>query len=140
MRVCKHCGQEKPLDRFRIDTGRHRHECQECENQIRRDRYAANPEPQKEASRKWKRENPERVEAIRRLYQYGITPDQYQVLWDSQNGKCAICRRGGVELCVDHNHTTGRVRGLLCHVCNSYLGVIQDSEDSLIRAVEYLRR
>ena|ERR1035437_239535 len=140
MRTCKKCGVEKPLDQFRVDTGRPRHECQECENQLRRDRYAADPEPQKGASQKWKRSNPERVDATRRLYQYGVTPEQYKILVESQNGKCAICGREGITLCIDHCHSTGRVRGLLCHLCNSYIGVIKESPEVLARAQRYLER
>jgi hypothetical protein len=74
-----------------------------------------------------------------RLYQ--LTPQMYQALVTRQNGKCAICEGtnpGGDRLAVDHDHQTGKVRGLLCHNCNIGLGNFQDSRDALRKAIVYL--
>jgi hypothetical protein len=74
---------------------------------------------------------------------YGITPDEYIKLYESQEGKCAICdevpstKRG---LHTDHCHTSGKVRGLLCHNCNTALGSFKDSISLLNRAVNYLNK
>lgn len=65
---------------------------------------------------------------------YGITADEYQALLGRQGGVCAICRqpeklmRGGRvrRLAVDHDHRTGRIRGLLCHSCNATIGFLRD--------------
>lgn len=65
-----------------------------------------------------------------RLRKYGITEDEYQSLFNKQGGVCAIC--GGVPdtrwkmLAVDHDHQTGKVRGLLCMVCNTMLGRLEN--------------
>ncbi len=72
---------------------------------------------------------------------YGITIDEYDTLLRSQNGVCAICSRepvDGQRLAVDHDHKTGKVRGLLCFKCNTGLGHLGDSLDTLKRAVDYL--
>lgn len=73
---------------------------------------------------------------------YGITSAQYDEMLESQDGVCAICgqeeqvkTRG---LSVDHCHTTGEIRGLLCSFCNMALGLIKDDTQSLINAVKYL--
>ena len=55
---------------------------------------------------------------------YHITAETYYKMLAKQGGKCAICKRKPVRLCIDHNHKTGKVRGLLCPRCNSSLGLI----------------
>lgn len=74
---------------------------------------------------------------------YGITEEQYDSIYESQGGVCAICRRargtGYRRLAVDHDHRTGEVRGLLCKPCNrDVLGHLRDDREALLRAVEYL--
>lgn len=75
---------------------------------------------------------------------YNMTVEEYNILFDGQEGRCAIC---GIHqddfkerLSVDHNHATGKVRGLLCNDCNRMLGGSKDSVESLTKAIEYLNR
>jgi len=78
------------------------------------------------------------TESRRLEYLYGITLDDYEEILDSQGGTCAIC--GGTELkrlSVDHDHKTGRVRGLLCNRCNVKLSYIE--EGSLEDCFTYLK-
>jgi hypothetical protein len=79
------------------------------------------------------------------LKKYGLTPEDYNLLLERQEGKCKICgaqdsHRTGTKynLFVDHCHTTGKVRGLLCHHCNAGLGHFKDSVEFLEHAKEYL--
>jgi hypothetical protein len=71
---------------------------------------------------------------------FNLTLEEYAALLNAQGGTCAICRSlpGDTSLCVDHCHTTGRVRGLLCRLCNTALGQFQDSMEHLARAMLYL--
>lgn len=77
---------------------------------------------------------------------YGITPEQYDQMFREQGGLCAICGLEGKKtlatqrfaLHVDHDHKTGKVRGLLCHNCNTILGNAGDSPDVLVKAIAYL--
>ena len=72
---------------------------------------------------------------------YGITTIEYEEYLRSQNNCCAICRRGftcAKEICVDHSHKTGNVRGLLCFHCNTALGHVFDDQDILTRMKVYL--
>lgn len=75
---------------------------------------------------------------------YGITLDYFDQLLEKQNYSCAICKNPqkskNRRLCVDHNHETGEVRGLLCDLCNTALGKFQDSRELLLRAEEYLKK
>jgi hypothetical protein len=77
--------------------------------------------------------------------QYGLNLSDYNDLIKEQNHKCAICETDEVDafkglLFVDHCHTSGKVRGLLCHHCNTALGKFKDSESILMRAIEYVRK
>lgn len=69
---------------------------------------------------------------------YRLTPEEFDLLVTVQQGLCAICRCSGAKLVVDHNHSTGKVRGLLCPNCNHGLGRFMDSSELLLRAAEYV--
>lgn len=106
---------------------------------------------------KWIKKNPERAKEIqlrrrarekndpkawrkkknRWLRKYGITIDQFDAMLAEQNGGCALCYRKSERLHVDHDHETGRVRGLLCHQCNWYLGTIDADPEIMIRIALY---
>ncbi|RDI65760.1 endonuclease VII domain-containing protein [Nocardia pseudobrasiliensis] len=71
---------------------------------------------------------------------YGITRDGYRRLFADQGGVCAICAEPAedVPLVVDHQHGSGQVRGLLCHGCNTGIGLLKDNPATLLRAAAYL--
>lgn len=75
-----------------------------------------------------------------------ISSDQYSEFMSAQEGKCAICRcesgknNRGDKLAVDHCHDTGKVRGLLCHKCNTAIGLMKDDRKTLQAAIDYLSR
>lgn len=73
--------------------------------------------------------------------EYGLGPGEYLVLLEAQNGVCAICQRRQryQSLSIDHDHKTGRVRGLLCKRCNhDLLAAALESAEVLRRAADYL--
>lgn len=78
------------------------------------------------------------------LKRYGLTPAEYDALLTAQEGRCAVCPRTtgatGRRLYIDHNHTTGKVRGLLCSQCNCVLGHAEESIERLLALVQYLRK
>lgn len=70
---------------------------------------------------------------------YRLSQQEWQALWDSQQGKCAICEKKlKLRPFTDHDHKTGRVRGLLCGPCNMYIGHIKERPAVLHRAAGYL--
>lgn len=106
-----------------------------------------NKEQEREYNRKWyQRNNTGKDWRADRWYRakYGITLDQFRHMELLQDGKCAACKqvpRGkgcAAVLNVDHNHATGRVRGLLCNPCNQALGLLGESAERVNGLLKYL--
>lgn len=100
-------------------------------------------------NREWQKANPEKMKKYYRKSrlkkQYGLTVEQYENILTSQNKRCAICfsekpspRRMNTSFAVDHCHTTGKIRGLLCSDCNISLGKFKDDPEVLRRAASYI--
>jgi hypothetical protein len=94
-------------------------------------------------------QNPKRRAARMRRQQLtnrGLTPQEYSTLLEQQRGLCAICAKepSGVgsraQLHIDHDHATGKVRGLLCGECNASIGLMRDDIARLQAAIEYLKK
>jgi hypothetical protein len=119
MKKCRVCEQERSLSEYHkrgSNTGNLRTECKQC------------------------------IANIRRKHKFGMDHSAYKEMLESQDGRCAICAIHASDysqryknLHVDHNHRTGKVRGLLCHNCNTALGSFFDDEEFLKSAVEYLQ-
>ena len=138
MKVCTKCGELLALSEFspaKQCRDGHRGGCKRCHN---RDEKARDKAHRRSITTEYKRE-----ERFRRVY--GITLACYERMLVEQKGVCAICghiqswnRREGDVLVVDHDHDSGRVRGLLCHACNQTLGLMRDDPQTLRRAAAYL--
>lgn len=82
----------------------------------------------------------------KRFRRFGITPEELDALVRVQNGRCAICgtpdpgAQTSGEWCIDHDHVTGKIRGLLCSRCNTGIGMLRDDPDVIASAFEYVRR
>ena len=96
----------------------------------------------KEISARWYRrhtaEAAHRSRSHKLLQLYGITFEDYQDMVSSQHGDCAICGLPTEELHVDHDHESGKVRGLLCKKCNMGIGLLGDSLNVLKKPIQYL--
>jgi len=104
-------------------------------------RYArAKPEQRRLRKRRWESANPDKVRRTKRRgqlkRQYGLTEAVFGALVAAHDGACAICR-GASALCVDHDHQTLLIRGLLCRVCNKALGLLDDDVDRIGILVSY---
>lgn len=81
-----------------------------------------------------------------RCRKYGMTVEEFHLLLQEQRERCAICRKklpagtDSIALVIDHDHRIDRPRGLLCRRCNLGLGHFLDSRETLLRAIEYLKR
>lgn len=146
MKRCPTCGERKELTDFHKNAcspdGR-QYLCKPCKSAQYRKAKEDNPEKLREQSRRWRCDNPRAAWSIKLKNRYGITADDWEVLLEAQGGGCAICGTTTNlwdTLFVDHNHETGRVRGLLCNACNLVLGYAQDSPERLRAAAVYLER
>lgn len=76
------------------------------------------------------------------IKKYGLTKEQNEALYTKQEGKCDICKTFFLRknLVVDHNHGTGKTRGLLCNNCNRGIGLLKDNPDILFAAQQYLMK
>jgi len=123
--------------------------CRFCYMSLKRAEYNKNPEylrANTERSRKWKQDNPAKTDRIsfnsHTKTKYGITFEQYEEMVSNQSGLCGLCGEPNklkTRLHVDHNHSTGQIRKLLCHHCNTGLGGFFESVEKLSKAIEYLK-
>lgn len=91
------------------------------------------------------KQTPEQVRKANYRKIHGISVERYDEMLVAQGGKCAICQstipgNNVRNFAIDHCHTTGNKRGLLCRPCNTALGLFRDSPDTMERAAEYVRR
>lgn len=115
--------------------------CKDCSSEYSRKRWQNFSEEEKENirvyQRKWHNANKDSVSKRVRFRKYGLLDENYTELKISQNLKCKICKYI-YDLVVDHDHLTGKARALLCHKCNTMLGLADDNPEILRQAIEYL--
>ena len=161
MKRCKKCGTLKAFADFYRAAGTRdgfRGECKTCNAADKRQRYLADPQAVIARVKRWQQANPERVNAVQRARRarpevklrarqehlkrkYGMTIEQYDAMLEAQGGGCLICGRAprdDISLHVDHDHTTGKIRGILCFCCNNALADFQEDVQLLAKAAAYL--
>ncbi len=145
--VCTKCEKEKTPSEMSKDKKRRNglsSWCKDCRKQSARGWGKSNPDKVKERYRlnKEKPVDTLRVRNYMLKVRYDLTLEGYDSLLQKQNYRCAICERDSKEMSyflhVDHCHTTGRVRGLLCAPCNTFLGYSKDSTKVFENAINYL--
>lgn len=102
--------------------------------------YVANQEKVRKARRVWVSANPKKILETRLKHAYGISLQKYEEMLIFQKGICPICgdAPNGRRLVVDHNHTTGEIRGLLCYRCNCALGMMVENPNTAEKMLEYI--
>lgn len=154
-RKCNGCDLIKPISNFCKDKyryGGYSYRCKSCRAKYQRDWVRNNPEKVKilndkhKATRKEFYNNPENKLKYRKLFiekSFRILYEDYEKMQIEQNNLCYICKNPETStrnnyLCVDHNHETGKIRGLLCNSCNRALGYFKDNITLLQNAINYL--
>lgn len=133
--ICSGCKAARPLSEFgrnKSRPGGYSYRCKPCA------RVSVNAHYRKHSSKSARRRS-----ILKK--RFGITPEQYNQMVIEQTGRCAICKtmdpgHGYAHFPIDHDHATGKVRGLLCGLCNRGLGFFRDDIEALYAAIEYLRK
>lgn len=134
---CTRCRETKPFSSFhkcKKNKDGHQVWCNAC-------RKGHNREERKQYFRDFYHNNPEKY--LQQMYRrrYGITLEQYEAMAAAQGGVCYLCGKScvtGRRLAVDHDHSTGAVRKLLCVSCNKGIGDFREDQDLMRRAIAYL--
>ena len=154
-RKCADCGKERKASDFpfvskKIQSERKRYpaKCNECWKKYKagwaKEKRKNNKEwrerVNKQSSNRYHRDKQRFLDYSRKRL-YGITPEEIDRLYQKQKGICLICLEAITRLsaCVDHNHQTRKIRGLLCKRCNGGMGALGDNPDRLKRAIKYLK-
>jgi hypothetical protein len=162
MKQCSKCGELKPFSSYYRAGGNSRGglrgDCIPCNLAAKAARHRENPGPARERTRRWREANLERFAANQQAFvasggkrladrksylkrKYGLTIEEYDAMLAAQGGGCFICGRpprDDISLHVDHDHSTGAVRGILCFCCNNALADFQEDPALLGKAVTYL--
>ena len=106
--------------------------------------YSKNKKEILERQQKYNKENPIKRKNAMLKYEYGITLDDYNKMFNEQEGKCAICQRHQNDLtrtlCVDHDHKTNKVRALLCVTCNTDVSVVENRLEEMTKYINKHRK
>lgn len=146
MQRCSICSQDKDIKEFyvrndRKENGKYykyvRRECKKCIQKRSSADYHNNKISRRKTRDKWHRDiwMPRYRQKL-----YGLSPQQYSQMVKNQCEKCAICDEPCTSFNVDHCHTTGSVRALLCQACNLGLGNFKDKIQNLESAIRYLMK
>jgi len=157
VKVCTKCGEKKLACEFFADKAKKdglSSSCKECINEYQRQyrktkkhkkwfRKFMKTDQYKNKSRKYWGKNKDKIRNRRIARVFGITTKDYDLMLESQGNRCAICdnSQNGRRFDIDHNHITGKVRGLLCVKCNIGIGLFDSDENGseiLKKAVKYI--
>ena len=135
-KACSRCGLSKPVSDFYKSVRERdglKYQCKECDKKASAVHYRTNSEYRKRSLQR------SRTHGLKK--RYGISEEQYNEMFNRQNGVCAICKtnEGQKQLAVDHDHKTGIIRKLLCMNCNTAIGMFKDDPELLQAAISYLR-
>ncbi len=145
-KICTKCNLEKEFSEFgKMKHGKFglRAACKLCQNEEFKQYYKNNKSSVNAKNQEWER-TPKGKIAKRFYYikkMYGLTKDEWLEMLESQNNSCKICNTYSDDLGffhTDHDHDSGKVRGLLCKNCNTILGHAKDNIDILNNAIKYL--
>src|ERR1700693_631716 len=143
-RICKLEKFKSDFSKSKTNKDRLRSECKLCLKEQRRVYHKVNAKKISKQRKEHYKVNVDKIRNSHFIHYYGITLEEYDSIFKDQKGCCAICgiyySKLKKKLCVDHNHLTGKVRGLLCNACNQGIGYLQENNTTLLSALKYLEK
>lgn len=133
MKKCSKCGLPREINK----------KCAPCRREYQRSKYQQYSDSRKLASKKFREKNPTYQKDYDLKLNYNISLAEYNKIKSQQDDQCKICGilekdSGSKGLVVDHDHTNGNIRGLLCSNCNRALGYFKDNPQIVLNAAKYL--
>lgn len=141
MPVCNNCFEDLHRTCFSYVKKDNTGICKECQKLVARERKEA-AKAFADGFKDGSLRKPSKVALGRYFIKYGISEQDYGRMFIEQDGRCLICGQKDTskKLCVDHNHLTGDVRGLLCSRCNSMIGFAKENPTTLMNGAIYLMK
>ena len=166
--ICKETKPFSEFHKANKEKDGYQYRCKQCCTKMHKERYqkdkikileqtkkwkTENKDKANETANKWREKNKDKVKGYQRktnIRKFGISELEYDQMFVDQEGKCAICgceetyihhaTQQKANLAIDHCHTNGHVRGLLCKACNNALGLFKDNPELLRKAADYLEK
>lgn len=129
MKICKKCGS--------TDKYKDRH-CRPCKIAANKKSRPATKSARSAYMKTYNAQNRDGIRDAKLKRKYGISLSEYQIILERQGNKCYICWATDRPFNIDHDHKTGKVRGVLCAPCNKAIGLLQDNPCFLSRAAAYV--
>lgn len=147
-RTCKICKEYKDISNFQKSG----YQCNSCRAEKQRNYWASLPVEVRrkrqmgvEAQKRYRENNLQKTKQMSRKNhikrKFGLSIEEYESILNSQNKVCAVCQEKchtGYNLAVDHNHKTGKIRGLLCKNCNTAIGLLKENIQVIENVIIYL--
>lgn len=162
LKICTKCHAEKDLDSFpKQANGKHGRMsiCKVCRLEASKQWLSQNPERRRASAKRcyqrhrerniaktnaFNERNPEYKQRQHLKRSFNLSLEEFNMMRAQQDYRCAICglheEEHGKNLCVDHDHKTGRIRALLCSHCNRMIGFARERVDVLSAAIDYVRK
>ena len=143
---CKKCGELKSYDSFyKSSTNKDGVEnyCKECSKKRFKEYHTTNIDKRKEYQKEYRKNNKDKIKNTNILWRYSISSQEADEMFMQQGCKCAICSKVIIKTKdrhIDHCHSSGQVRGILCAKCNTAIGLLNEDTNIMISAISYVAK
>lgn len=147
MKKCNRCNVFRHMDMFYPYLNKE-NRCKICVSELRKEDYKKKQARVVARVSKYRKENPEKIRDTKLKQAYGVGIDYYDAKLKEQNGVCGACKKNArnmwrgklVRMALDHDHKTGKPRGILCIKCNRALGLLEENPTTINNLIDYIKK